>query len=230
MPNLIEARHLTKIHNRRKPDEITALHDASFSVEAGACAVFRGPSGSGKTTLLSLVGCMARPTSGEILVEGRDVGRLPERFLTDIRRRTFGFVFQQYHLFPDLCAEDNVLLPLVPLPLPVERMRRRAAEVLEKLDLSPKRRVKVSRLSGGEQQRVALARALIGEPRILIADEPTAHLDRALAGQLMGIFRTLREDGVTLLIATHDPFVFGQPFVTRLFDLKDGHLAAEASA
>ena len=228
MTILIEARGLTKVYNRNRSDEVTALHAADCDVAAGECVVLMGPSGSGKTTLLSLVGCMSRPTAGAVRVEGRDVGRLPERFLTEVRRSTFGFVFQHYHLLHGLSVEENVTLPLVPLPLGFDAMRRRSDAVLEKLDLLPKRRVKAGRLSGGEQQRVAIARALIGGPRVLIADEPTAHLDRALAARLMEILAALNAEGMTLLIATHDPFVAGQPFVTGVLRMRDGRIEEAA--
>jgi putative ABC transport system ATP-binding protein len=226
---IIEARGLTKIHNRNRPDEVTALRDADCAVAAGECVILRGPSGSGKTTLLSLVGCMARPTAGAVLVEGRDVGRLPERFLTEVRRSTFGFVFQNNNLLGGLTVEENVVLPLVPLAMGFDAMRRRAEAVLETMDLLPKRCVKAGRLSGGEQQRVALARALVAGPRIVIADEPTAHLDRALAERLMATFGTLHREGVTLLIATHDPFVADQPFAGQVIEMRDGRIVGEAA-
>jgi putative ABC transport system ATP-binding protein len=158
-------------------------------------------------------------------VAGRDVGRLPERFLTEVRRTTFGFIFQQFHLLPEVSVLENVLLPLYPVPLGFREMRRRAEAQLERFGLAGKRAVRAGSLSGGEQQRVAIARALVNAPQILIADEPTAHLDRQNSLELLDLFAELRRDGVTLLIATHDPLVHDHPLVTHSFAMCDGRLA-----
>ena len=224
MDELIRAREVTKVYHARQPDEVRAVDGISLTVNRGEVVVLKGPSGSGKTTLLSIIGCMARPTSGRVEVGGRDVARLPERFLTAIRRRTFGFIFQQYNLIRDLPLQENILLPLYPLAMPGREMQRRADHVLRLLDLTRRRHQKVGQLSGGEQQRAAIARALINEPDILVADEPTAHLDRPLAGELLGILQGLNRDGKTILIATHDPFVYGHPFVNKTVAMRDGRL------
>ncbi|BCR06563.1 ABC transporter ATP-binding protein [Desulfuromonas versatilis] len=226
---LIDAAGVSKIHNRGKPDEVAAVRDASLRVRRGETLVLKGPSGSGKTSLLSLVGCMARPSAGRILVEGRDVAKLPERFLTEVRRSTFGFIFQQFNLVRDLSVQDNVLLPLFPLDTRLAEMRRRAAAVLEKLSLAGKSQRKVRQLSGGEQQRVAIARALINNPRILVADEPTAHLDSRLAADLLDILSGLKAEGKTILIATHDPYIFEHPLVDRSIEMHDGRIAGAAT-
>jgi len=229
MESLIAAENVVKIYNARQPDEVRAVDDVSLHVDRGEVVVLKGPSGSGKSSLLSLIGCMARPTSGRVLVGGRDVARLPERFLTAIRRRTFGFIFQQYHLIRDLSVVENVLLPLYPLDLGAAEMHVRAGRILERLGLQRRSQAKVRKLSGGEQQRAAIARALINEPDILVADEPTAHLDRPLAGDLLEILQDLNREGKTIVIATHDPFIHEHPFVSRTYAMRDGR-AEEVSA
>jgi putative ABC transport system ATP-binding protein len=224
MATLIETEAVSKIYNRHRADEVQALRNISFAVNQGEVVVLKGPSGSGKTSLLSLVGCMARPTSGSIRLSGKNVAKLPERFLAKIRRQSFGFVFQQFNLLRELSVLDNILLPLYPTDLKVTHMQERAGEVLAQLDLANKRQRKVRQLSGGEQQRVAIARALINQPDIIIADEPTAHLDSTLAEELLLILTRLKQEGKTIIIATHDPQVFDHSLVDRSFVMHDGTL------
>lgn len=228
MAALIETAELNKIYNRHRPDEVTALRDVCFSVGKGQVAALRGPSGSGKSSLLSLIGCMARPTSGSLRVEGREVSRLPERFLAEIRRNLFGFVFQQFNLLRDLSVVDNILLPLYPIGLGAAEMQQRAEAVLDQLGLGEKRQMKASQLSGGEQQRVAIARALINRPDIIIADEPTAHLDSRLTQELLSILARLKAEGKTIIIATHDPELYQQKLIDRSYLMHDGHLTEVA--
>ena len=224
MDSLIWTENVTKIYNPRKPDEIRALEDASLNIEKGEVVVLKGPSGSGKTTLLSLIGCMGRPTSGRIVVDGKDVAKLPERFLTLIRRRTFGFIFQQFNLIRNVSVLENVLLPLYPVEISFADMRDRGEKILEDLGIRDKMQTKVNKLSGGEQQRVAIARALINGPEIIIADEPTAHLDRKLSTDLLRILEDLNIAGKTIVIATHDPFVYDHPFIKRIVEMRDGRI------
>ena len=224
MNSFIWTENVTKIYNPRKPDEIRALEDASLNIEKGEVIVLKGPSGSGKTTLLSLIGCMGRPTSGRIVVDGKDVAKLPERFLTLIRRKTFGFIFQQFNLIRNVSVLENVLLPLYPVEMSFVDMRSRGEKILEDLGLRDKVQMKVNQLSGGEQQRVAIARALVNGPEIIIADEPTAHLDRKLSADLLRILEDLNISGKTSVIATHDPFVYDHPFIRRTVEMRDGHI------
>lgn len=221
---LIQAENLCKLYNRHQPDEVAALNKVTLEVSAGEVVALKGPSGSGKTTLLSLLGCMSRPTSGLVKFSEREVSRLPERFLAEIRRQHFGFIFQQFNLIRDLSVLDNVLLPLVPTGLSIGDMKIRAISVLERLEIADKAKFRVNQLSGGEQQRVAIARALIGEPQVLIADEPTAHLDSQLSAELLKILDDLNRDGKTIIIATHDPFVYQHPLIRRTLDMNDGCL------
>lgn len=224
MAGIIQVERISKYYNRNKPDEVRALSDIHLTIAAGEALVVNGASGCGKTTLLGLVGCMSRPTSGSVLVDGRDVSRLPERFLGDIRRRTFGFIFQQLNLIKSISVLENTLLPLYPGKLSMKEMKIRAEEILARFDLNTRAGVKVSRLSGGEQQRVAIARALIHQPQVIIADEPTAHLDSALAAELLDILSGLNREGITVLIATHDPFVSNHPLIDRVIRMQDGRI------
>jgi putative ABC transport system ATP-binding protein len=205
---------------------VTAVDDVSLTVRCGGVAVLKGPSGSGKTSLLSLIACMGRPTEGRIVIGDKDVSKLPERFLTRIRRETFGFIFQQLNLIRDLSALENVLLPLYPVSMPFSEMRRRGEAILASLGLKHKSRSRVKQLSGGEQQRVAIARALIHDPAVIVADEPTAHLDRELTRELLEILQELNREGKTILIATHDPLVYEHPFVEQIFQMRDGRIEA----
>jgi putative ABC transport system ATP-binding protein len=221
---LIQVDKVSKIYNPGKADELTALDAVSLSINRGEVAVLMGPSGSGKTSLLSLVGCMARPTEGKIYVDGKDVVKLPERFLTDIRRKKFGFIFQQFHLIRELTVLENVLLPLYPLEISVRKMKDTALPILNKLKIEGKKNLKVKKLSGGEQQRVAIARALVNEPQVIIADEPTAHLDRKLAQEFMDTVAVLKSEGRTIVIATHDPFIHDNDLVSKTIVMGDGRI------
>lgn len=227
--SFIKVAGVSKIYNSGLADEVTALQDVSMGIELGTVAAITGPSGSGKTSLLSLIGCMARPTEGKILVGSKDVVKLPERFLTDIRRRKFGFIFQQFHLIRELTVLDNVLLPLFPLDITMSKMKQKAIVCLEQLNIDHKKKAKVKTLSGGEQQRVAIARALINSPEVIIADEPTAHLDRKLAQEFLDILNMLKEEGKTVVIATHDPFVYKNKLIDQTVSMEDGKIMREIS-
>jgi putative ABC transport system ATP-binding protein len=223
----IKTQNVKKVYNLGKPDEVTALHDVSVEIEKGRMTVLKGPSGSGKTSLLSAIGCMSRPTEGKILIDGKDVVKLPERFLTDMRRRKFGFIFQQFHLIRDLSVLENILLPLYPTDMMPAEMKRISLAIMDKLSIAGKENMKIKNLSGGEQQRVAIARALINDPSVIIADEPTAHLDQKLSAEFIEILSTLCEEGRTVVIATHDPFVHEHSLVSKTVAMRDGRLEKE---
>lgn len=224
MADLITTKNITKYFNKNSPGEVKALEDISVTICAGDVLVINGASGSGKTTLLGLLGCMARPTSGSIVVGGKEVSKLPERFLTETRRKTFGFIFQQFNLITNISTLENILLPLYPDNSTISEMKNRAAGVMERLAIQHKAESRVATLSGGEQQRVAIARALISDPQVIIADEPTAHLDTFLAGELLSIFSELHRDGKTIIIATHDSFVTDHSLISRVFSMRDGRI------
>jgi putative ABC transport system ATP-binding protein len=221
MVELVEVR---KVFNQGKPNEFTAVDGVSLQIEANRVTVFKGPSGSGKTTLLSLVGCMTRPTSGRIHLMGREITSLPERFLTEIRRKTFGFIFQQFQLISGITVLENVMLPAYPCGVPASILRKKATDLLDLFNVSHKVHTKVEWLSGGEAQRVAIARALINEPTVIIADEPTAHLDSAHSQELVEIIRRLKDDRKTVLIASHDPIVYESKIVDRVVHVRDGKI------
>jgi putative ABC transport system ATP-binding protein len=219
---MIELRDVTKTFNAGQPNEFAAVRGVNLMLNGHGCTALTGPSGSGKTTLLSLIGCMARPTSGRIAIDGDVISSLPERFLTEIRRRTFGFIFQQFNLIRGLSARENVMLPAYPTGVPQGWIRREADRLLDRLGLAPKAEVRIEWLSGGEAQRVAIARALINNPSVVVADEPTAHLDTALSKDFMEIMRGLRDEGRTVIFASHDPLVYESDLIERIVRMRDG--------
>ncbi|BCR04434.1 ABC transporter ATP-binding protein [Desulfuromonas versatilis] len=235
---MIELTSVTKTFNQGRPNEFTAVRDVSLSIEGGKVSVLQGPSGSGKTTLLSLIGCMARPTAGRIRLSyaeqdqmpggsgfpGGEVTSLPERFLTAIRRHTFGFIFQHFHLVKGVSALENVMLPAYPNGEPYGELKGRAGELLQLFGIAGKAQEKVDWLSGGEIQRVAIARALINDPAVIIADEPTAHLDTQLAEEFVEILAGLKHRGKTIVIASHDPLVYQAPVIDRVVRIRDGRV------
>jgi putative ABC transport system ATP-binding protein len=213
---------VTKVYNAGRPNEFAALRGVSLTIDGRTAIALKGPSGSGKTTLLSLVGSMARPTSGRIVLDGTVISSLPERFLTEIRRRTFGFIFQQFNLIRGITALENVMIPAYPTGAPMDGIRREAMRRLEMLGLGRKADSKVEWLSGGEAQRVGIARALVNDPSVIIADEPTAHLDTALSRDFLEILRALRREGRTLVVASHDPLVYESDVIDRVVTMRDG--------
>lgn len=224
---MIQLQNIRKVFNAGKPNEFVAIQDVTLSIDSRKATVLKGPSGSGKTTLLSILGCMARPTSGRITLQDREITSLPERFLTDTRRKTFGFMFQQFHLIKGVSALENVMIPAYPDGEKHAVLRKRAMGLLDLLGLSHKAAAKVEWLSGGEAQRIAIARALINDPVVIIADEPTAHLDTHLSREFMEIMRQLKEQGKTLLIASHDPIVYESDAIDRIIAMRDGMISTE---
>ncbi len=219
---LIWTENASKIYKLNMVDEMVALDNANLTINKGEVVVLKGPSGSGKTSLLSIIGCMSRPTAGRVVIKGKDVAKLPERFLTEIRHKTFGFIFQSFNLIRNISVQENVSLPLYPDKTGFKEIRTRVDKVLDELDILPKKKVKVQKLSGGEQQRVAIARALINKPEIVIADEPTAHLDQELAKELLSILEGLSRKGKTIVIASHDPFIVEHDFVQKTIAMRNG--------
>ena len=224
---MIELRGITKTFNQGRPNEFTALRGIDLTLNSERATVFKGPSGSGKTTLLSIVGCMARPSSGRVRLNGKEITSLPERFLTEIRRNTFGFIFQSYNLIKGITVLENTMIPAYPIGMKHRVIREKAMDLLRKLRIDSKAGQKVEHLSGGEQQRTAMARALINDPAIIIADEPTAHLDTDLAGEFMAMLAGLKEEGRVILIASHDPLVYKSPIVDQIVSLRDGLIVAD---
>ena len=223
---MISARDISKVFNAGRPNEFTALHGVSLDLRLHETTVLKGPSGSGKTTLLGLMGCMARPSTGRIFLNEREITSLPERFLTEIRRSTFGFIFQQFNLIKGISALENVMAPAYPTGEKFSSLRKRALETLEIFNLGKRADARIEWLSGGEVQRVAIARALINNPAIIIADEPTAHLDTRLSHEFMGIMSDLKARGTTIILASHDPIVYDSDLADRVVEMRDGRIVS----
>jgi putative ABC transport system ATP-binding protein len=233
---VIELIEVSKSFNVGKVNQFDAVTGVSCSIHPGQVTILKGPSGSGKTTLLTLIGCMARPSSGRIRLSGigelslpgleaagaLEITSLPERFLTGIRRSAFGFIFQQFNLVRGISVLENVMLPAYPTGESQAAVRARARELLELFNISRHSASQVGLLSGGEMQRVAIARALINNPSVIIADEPTAHLDSRLSREFMEIIAGFKARGKTVLIASHDPIVFDSPLADQVIEMRDG--------
>jgi len=201
--------------------ETQALRGIDLSIEKGEFTALIGPSGSGKTTLLQLIGCLDQPTSGHVIINGKDVSQFNRNQRADMRRGTIGFIFQFFALIPTLTAYENVELPLILDKEKTADRRARVMDLLDAVDLSDRAHHRPDQLSGGEQQRVAIARALATNPSLVLADEPTANLDTANGQQVMEIMNRLNlETGVTFIFASHDPRVFN--FAHRIITLQDG--------
>lgn len=214
---VLECRRLRREY-LRGTEVVTALQDVDLQITRGEFVALTGPSGSGKTTLMNLVGCLDSPTSGEVRLGGNRVDRLSGKALVEVRRRSIGFVFQNFYLLPELPAWQNVALPL----LFDRRSNReqRAGELLDQVGLTGRRNHLPRELSGGEMQRVSIARALANEPLLILADEPTGKLDTKNGEAVTGLFRELVDAGRTVLVATHDPSLADA--TDRVITLKDG--------
>jgi len=221
---MIQVMDVRKVFNAGRPNEFVAMNKVSLSIPRHEVTVLKGPSGSGKTTLLGILGCMARPTSGRIMLAEREITSLPERFLTEIRRTTFGFVFQQFNLIKGITVIENVILPAYPTGENPAILKKRAMELLSLFNLSGKADSKIEWLSGGEAQRTSIARALMNDPEVIIADEPTANLDSRLSKEFMEIVSGLKEQEKTIIIASHDPIVYDSPIVDRVVEMRDGKI------
>jgi putative ABC transport system ATP-binding protein len=206
-------------------ETIPALDHVSFEVCAGSYVAIVGRSGSGKTTLMNVLGCMDRPTHGTYRLDGEDVHALSDDALSRIRNRHIGFVFQSFQLLPRATALQNVELPLVYRGVPRRRRRALAADALDNVGLADRRKHRPHELSGGQRQRVAIARALVGEPTLLLADEPSGNLDSATEAEIMALFADLHRRGHTIVIVTHEPKVAAM--CPRAIRLADGRVVAD---
>ena len=218
---ILQLKSVYKNYYRGKT-EVPVLKDICLEVEKGEYLAIMGPSGSGKTTLMNLIGCLDVPTSGEYILDDKKINDLDDNALADIRNRYIGFVFQNFHLLPKMNALDNVALPLLYAGVSQKERRERAAEALKMVGLEERMHFMPNQLSGGQCQRVAIARAMVTNPQLLLADEPTGALDTASGNQIMEIFRQLSDQGMTILMITHEPAIAA--CADKTYRILDGRL------
>ncbi len=221
MQTIIRLEDVSKIYGEGNT-EVKALSAVNLTIQAGEYCAIMGPSGSGKSTAMNIIGCLDRPTSGRYDLDGIDVSRLSDDDLAHIRNRKIGFVFQQFHLLPQLSALENVMLPMVYASVPLEERSHRAEDALTRVGLSNRLNNRPNQLSGGQQQRVAIARAIVNRPVLLLADEPTGALDSKTTEEVMEIFAELNASGMTVVMVTHEADVASQS--RRVVWFRDGQV------
>lgn len=216
---MIELENVTKIY-KLGDIEVPALKSVSCRIERGEMISIMGPSGSGKSTLMNIIGCLDRPTSGKYLLEGREVNKLNDNELAEIRSRKIGFVFQSFNLLPRATALANVELPLIYSG--VRERKEKALQALKSVGLAHRVNHKPTELAGGEQQRVAIARALVNDPSLILADEPTGNLDTRTSMGIMLLFQQLNQRGITVVLVTHEPDIAA--YTRRTIKIRDGQI------
>jgi putative ABC transport system ATP-binding protein len=221
---LVELRNVSKIYHLGD-EEIRALDDITLDIDAGEFISIIGPSGSGKSTLMHILGCLDSPSKGTILLDGVMIQDASPRELASIRNRKIGFVFQFFNLLPKLNVLQNVELPMIYSGISGKERRERAIKALESVDLANRAKHRPSQLSGGQQQRAAIARALVNDPRIVFADEPTGNLDSHTGDAILQLFRSLSQQGRTIVLVTHDPEIAA--VTPRRIEIRDGKIATK---
>ena len=218
---ILELRDICKDYQQGK-EPVRVLKNINLTVEKGDYLAIMGPSGSGKTTLMNIIGCLDVPTSGSYTLEGRALKDLSDDDLAEVRNKHIGFVFQRFYLLPKMDALDNVALPLLYADVPLKERRERAEETLKAVGLGERIHFFPNQLSGGQCQRVAIARAIVGKPQLLLADEPTGALDTKAGNQIMEIFRRLSDEGMTIIMITHEPSIAA--CADKTYRILDGEL------
>ena len=221
---ILELKDICKDYQQGR-EPVRVLKNINLTVEKGDYLAIMGPSGSGKTTLMNIIGCLDVPTSGSYILEGRDLKDLSDDDLAEVRNKHIGFVFQSFHLLPKMEAVDNVALPLLYADVPLKERRARAEEALKAVGLGERIHFLPNQLSGGQCQRVAIARAIVGNPQLLLADEPTGALDTKAGNQIMEIFRRLSDEGMTIIMITHEPSIAA--CADKTYRILDGELKTQ---
>jgi len=219
---MIQIENVTKVYQMGKVD-VNALRGVNLNIQQGEMVAIIGASGSGKSTLMNIIGCLDKPTSGSYIFDGADVSRLNDNKLAEMRNKKFGFVFQEYNLLSRASALANVELPLIYSGR--RQKHKRAMEALERVGLAARASHKPTELSGGEQQRVAIARALVNNPALILADEPTGNVDSSTTAEIIAIFQQLNQDGITVVMVTHEMDVASQ--TKRIIRLIDGQIISD---
>ena len=221
---ILELKDICKDYQQGR-EPVRVLKNINLTVEQGDYLAIMGPSGSGKTTLMNIIGCLDVPTSGSYTLEGRDLKDLSDDDLAEVRNKHIGFVFQSFHLLPKMDALDNVALPLLYADVPLKERRAKAEEALKAVGLGERIHFLPNQLSGGQCQRVAIARAIVGNPQLLLADEPTGALDTKAGNQIMDIFRRLSGEGMTIIMITHEPSIAA--CADKTYRILDGELKTQ---
>ena len=222
---MLQLTNIVKKYNENKPNEVEALRGIDLTVEKGEMIAIMGPSGSGKSTLLNIIGCMDTLTSGSYLCDGEEVSALSQKKLAALRNKKFGFVLQDFGLLADRSVEENVMVPLLFSKESLKSSTKRIKPILENLGIADLAKRRANQLSGGQAQRVAIARALVNEPDVILADEPTGALDTHTSEDVVNIFKTLNQQGKTIIIVTHNPEV--AKACDKTYIIRDGLIEKE---
>ncbi len=226
MNHMIKLNNTTKQYKINKLNTITAVQNITLNISEGKLIVIKGASGSGKSTILSLIAGLCKPTTGEVIVDNKRISKLPDDFLSLYRRKNIGFIFQKYNLISTLSVQDNILVPVIPNNPDEKIIQEELDDVMEKFGILDKKDILVKNLSGGEQQRVAICRSMINNPKIIIADEPTANLDEKLSLEFIEILGLLKQTKKTIVVATHDPLFFNLDIVDEIVEMKNGQIVS----